>query len=176
MISKKQLETLMGRLDALENGEITPMAEEIEESRVGIRKWEDKFVVGFKGKIFMEKDKELDEKVEMVNLILTKGDKDKDGEFKTFTKKVDYLEFLRNAEKITCRVLKTSRKKVVEKDGVVEVKEVGKTGSEIKGEYGMVGTGVDVPVQVVSYDEMMTVKIPGEDNLEIDVHVNYVNI
>ena len=170
MISEKQMSNLMNRLDKLENGD-KPLAEKIEESEVRLRLFCTQYVIGFDSKIWKEEDKLEKEMIEWVRLILTNGNKDKDGKIKTNIKKTKYLDFLRDAEQVKCKVVKTTRKKRIEKNGIVEVKEVG---TSKENQYRMTGTGVDVPVQVISFDELITIRTP--QNVEIEMDANFVNI
>jgi len=78
----------------------------------------------------------------------------------------NYNEFLKEAERRICNIIRIEEKKLVTEDGVTKVKEV-------EG-FSMIETGVVVPMEVMSTKRTFVVDIG--DNQEVSIDEKYVNI
>lgn len=82
--------------------------------------------------------------------------------------KLNYVDFLREAERKICKVLKTEEKPWSVEQGEVEVTE------QPDGEYYTRGTGIYVPAGTKGVTRFYTVEMP--DHSELTLHERYVNI
>lgn len=136
-----------------------------------LRKWEGKIVVGFEN-VGTEKrplyvyniyDKDTRKDVQYVNLVLKDTDE--------VVKEVNYVDFLRYADKIKTRKISQVEREIVTEHGMIPKKEMAENG------YGMFETTVMVPVEVTEKLYTMTLQLPedeGGDQVVIDSR--WVNI
>lgn len=136
-----------------------------------LRKWDGKVVLGFENMgtekrplfVYDIYDKELRKNVPFVNLIL-KDEKDT-------LKKIDYITFLRDAEKVKARMISKEEHEDVKEYGMIPKKEMAENG------YGMYETMVMVPVEVVTKTYTMTLKLAeDEGGEEIKVNSQWLNL
>lgn len=140
-----------------------------------VRKWENKIVLGFVNKgtekrplfVYNIYNKETRAQEQFIDLIL----KDEKGNNTSIEEKVDYIVFLRDAEKVKARMLKKEEKEDVKEFGMIPKKEMAENG------YGMYETMVMVPVEVVSKTYVMTLKLPeDEGGEEIVMSSDWLNL
>ncbi len=133
-----------------------------------LRKWDDKYVLGFEN--VGREDRPLyvynvyNEKIRMneqfVNLVLE--------DEKQSVKKIPYIDFLRDSEKVKARKIKEEPHETVKEYGFIPKKDMAENG------YGMFETMVMVPVEVVSKEYTFTLKVP--EGREILVDSKWVNM
>jgi len=137
----------------------------------GLRKWDNKIVLGFEN-VGTEKRpiyvynvyNPISRKEEQfVNLIIKGEDKP--------IMKIDYIIFLRDAEKILARMVSKKEIENVKEYGMIPKKEMAENG------YGMFETMVLVPVEVVTMTYEMTLKLPEDEGGEqIVVNSQWLNL
>lgn len=136
-----------------------------------LRKWEDKVVLGFANKgtekrplyVYSIYNKETRLQEQFVDLIL-KGEKNN-------VEKIDYITFLRDAEKIKARMISKVEHEDIKEYGMIPKKEMAENG------YGMYETMVMIPVEVVTKTYTMTLKLSDEDGGdEVVVDSQWLNL
>lgn len=140
----------------------------ISERFVNLRFVDGKAVIGFKNRGVDSKPQYVYEKVDpndknnrllFVDLILEGGE----------VVPVDYNEFLREGEMVSCKVKETKTKEWELEQGYVKKKEVD--------EYSTVELPVDVPVEIKGTVRTFLVEIPAPHGpRELEIHEAYVNI
>ena len=157
-VSKGLLDSLMKRIEGLERGEVAILDEVERKRKATMRIWDKKLVVGW-GKIY-DANRENPEKGEKQMFELHLKNKD------TIEKvMVEYLHFLREAEKVEVEILRMNREDEITYQGFTTVKEV-------EG-YATRSTGIKVPVKVVVPKYTAIVKLPSGHELSVDV--TYLN-
>lgn len=125
-----------------------------------IRKWNGKIVVGYENVgtenrpiyVYRVYDEQARKEVEYVNLLLL-GEKEP-------VKKINYINFLRDAETISVKEVSRQEKEEIKEYGMIPKKEMAENG------YGMYETMVMVPVEVTEKIYTITVQLPEEDGGE----------
>lgn len=139
------------------------------DSVMRIMKWNDKYVLGFKnmGKptkplyVYKEYNAQTRENIEFVNIVL-------EGEVEA--EKVQYVEFLREAERVEVKKLKQVEHEDIKEQGMVYKKDFAENG------YGMFETMVQVPVEIITKTYTYTVQLPAEDGgRELEIEGQWVN-
>lgn len=159
-IKKSQLDTIMNRLESLEK-EVSGVQDVkvISKNSARMRKIDDKFVVGFKGKNWVEYN-EKEKKEEMfANLVLFDGKKEE-------TKKYNYAKFLEQSEVVEVEITKMETKIKEDKFGEVSIKECV--------DYRMVETGDTAPLNLLTPVTTVTINLPEIGEYICDV--NSLNI
>lgn len=135
-----------------------------------LRKWENEVVVGFANKgtekrplyIYSVYNKETRLQEQFVDLVLKSG---------KIVEKLDYITFLRDAEKIKARMISKEEHEDVKEYGMIPKKEMTENG------YGMYETMVLVPVEVVTKTYTMKLKLPeDEGGDEVTVNSQWLNL
>lgn len=158
-IPKSKLDSILERIDTLEKQNGVQEVKAIDRNTARMRKFEDKWVVGFSGKNWTEYN-EKEKKEEMFATLLMYDGK------KTDKKKVNYAEFLDKSEVFTVEIkeMKTVFKK--EDLGEVAVKE--------RQDYRMVETGDYVDMVINTPISTATIILPEIGEYSCDV--NSLNI
>jgi hypothetical protein len=135
-----------------------------------LRKWGNDIVTGFVNKgtdkrpmyVYSIYNKETRLQEQFVDLLLQNG--------KT-VEKIDYITFLRDAEKVKARMISKVEHEDVKEYGMIPKKEMAETG------YGMYETMVMVPVEVITKTYTMTLKLPeDEGGEEVSVNSQWLNL
>ena len=136
-----------------------------------VRKWDNKIVLGLENMgtekrplfVYDVYDSVSRKNVQFINLIL-KGEKET-------VKKIDYITFLRDAEKVKARMISKEEREDVKEYGMIPKREMAENG------YGMYETMVMIPVEVVSKSYEITLKLPeDEGGDEITVSSQWLNM
>lgn len=136
-----------------------------------LRKWDGKVVLGFENVgtekrpqyVYSIYNKETRQQEQFVNLILL-GQKEP-------VKNVEYINFLRDAEKIKARMVSKEEHEDIKEYGMIPKKEMAENG------YGMYETMVLVPVEVVTKTYTMTLKLPEDEGGEqVKVNSQWLNL
>jgi hypothetical protein len=131
------------------------------ETLLKMRKWQDKYFIGFvnKGKenkplyVYSEYNPQTREQVQFCDIIL-------DGEKEPV--KLEYVEFLREAEKVLVKMKKkVELEDKITRQGMVQKKDFADNG------YGMFETMVNVPVDVIEKQFAFVVEL--EDGRELEI-------
>lgn len=139
-----------------------------------LRKWDGKIVLGFVNKgtekrpmtVYKIYNDKIRKEEEFVDLILNEGD----GKT-SVTSKIDYITFLRDAERIKARMISKVEHEDVKEYGMIPKKEMAENG------YGMYETMVLVPVEVVTKTYTMKLRLPeDEGGQEIEVNSQWLNL
>lgn len=132
-----------------------------------LRKWDGKIVMGFANKgtekrpltVYKVYNQAIRKEEEFVDLIL----RSETGKT-TIAEKIDYITFLRDAEKIKARMVSKVEHEDIKEYGMIPKKEMAENG------YGMYETMVLVPVEVTTKTYTMTLQLPedeGGDKIEV---------
>ena len=157
-VSKGLLDSLMKRIQGLERGEVAILDEVEQKRKATMRVWDKKLVIGW-GKIY-DANRENPEKGEKQMFELHLKNKD------TIEKvEVEYLYFLREAERVEVEILRMNREDEITYHGFTTIREV-------EG-YATRNTGIKVPVKVVIPKYVAIVKLPSGHELSVDT--NYLN-
>lgn len=140
------------------------------DSFVGILRYNNKYFVGYENKgtevkplyIYKEYDEKAREQIEKCHVILV----DENGK-ENKPLKVNYVDFLRDAEKVLVKVKQKKTDEVIQEQGTVFKKDFTDNG------YGMFETTVQVPVEVIS--ERNTYVVELENGNEIELPENVIN-
>jgi hypothetical protein len=136
-----------------------------------LRKWDGKIVLGYENMgtdkrplyVYNIYDSALRQNVQFVNLLLL-GEKEP-------VKQVDYITFLRDAERVKARKISQVEHEDVKEYGMIPKKEMAENG------YGMFETMVMVPVEVTSKTYTVTLKLPeDEGGGEVVVNSEWLNM
>ena len=162
-------------LDNASGGQGTRILKRVTERKVGVRMVDDKVVIGFKNRgtdsrpqyVYAVPDpKDPKQEVLKVDLVL-EGAKPTD---KGFT--VNYNEFLREGQRVDCRIVHTEEHEWEINQGTVRKRETE--------EYSMLELDFEVPVDIVGKARVYTVEVPAEygggKSRQVKVHENYVNM
>lgn len=168
---------MAGKLDKLESNAAATNQNGIQVRRkvkdfdYNVRIWDNKVVVAFEnvGKpnrplyVYSVYNSQTRQNEQFINLVLEDG---------SIVKNVDYLTFLRDAERVKARKISQVEHEDVKEYGMIPKKEMAENG------YGMFETMVLVPVEVVSKTYTFTVKLPEKewDGREIEIASEWVNI
>jgi hypothetical protein len=162
----KQVHDLAAWKKAQETPSIVP--DKVEESTVTILLVEEKAVVDFVNKgtattpfsIYEGPDpRDPKQRVPYVDLVLDDA---------SIVKGVNYNEFLREAERVDCLIVKSDKKPWQKVAGDTTRKKVNYE------KYNTTDTGIDVPLVVKGFKQLLTVRLP--DGREIELMEDYVNI
>ncbi len=135
-----------------------------------VRKWDGKIVLGFQNMgsenrplfIYNIYDQALRRDVQFVNVLL-------EGESKPVT--VDYVTFLRDADKVKARKISQVEHEDVKEYGMIPKKEMAENG------YGMFETMVLVPVEVTTKTYTIKLKLPeDEGGKEVSINSMWLNM
>jgi hypothetical protein len=135
-----------------------------------LRVWEGKIVLGMQNMGTEERplyvmdvyDEKARKQVQFVNLLL-------EGEEKPV--KVDYITFLRDAQRLKARKISQVEHEETQEYGMIPKKEMAENG------YGMFETMVMVPVEVITKTYTIKLKLPDEfKGREIDVNSKWLNM
>jgi len=154
-LSKDQYEQLLNRIGTLEDTAPRAM-EKPKYNTVTLRRWNEDLVIGY-SKTYSKKDSSNEMKLYWKVTLLTEG---KEVE-------VEYLEFLRNAEYVTCKVVERKTQEIVESTERAEYSRVDES-------YRVIHSGHSVPLEVTSVKTDFVIELPTGDSLEINER--YVNI
>lgn len=168
---KKSIEVLNANASATSGmGNNGPMVlRKNRDIKLHLLKWNDQYFLGYQNMgrenkplyVYKEYNAQTRENVEFVNVIL---------EGSPEPIKMEYVTFLREAERV--EVLKVSQ---VERETVIEQGMVYKKDFAENG-YGMFETMVQVPVEIISKEYTYTVKLPAEDGgRELVIDGKWVN-
>lgn len=139
-----------------------------------LRKWDGKIVLGFANKgtekrpltVYKVYNKEIRKEEEFIDIILNEGN----GKT-SIVEKIDYITFLRDAEKVKARMISKVEHEDIKEYGMIPKKEMAENG------YGMYETMVLVPVEVVTKTYTMKLKLPeDEGGDEIEVESQWLNL
>jgi hypothetical protein len=166
---KKSIEMLERNASA-KNGESMPtILRKAKESHLTMMKWNGKYFLGYENVgrptkplyVYNEYNPQTRENVSFVNVIL-EGEKD--------PIKLDYITFLREAERVTVKKTKQEEREEVVEQGMVFKKDFAENG------YGQFETMVQVPVEIITKEYTFTVKLPEEDGgRELVIDSKWIN-
>ena len=129
-----------------------------------LRKWEDQIVLAFANKgtekrpqyVYSIYNTNTRLQEQFVDLVLKNG---------TIVEKIDYITFLRDAEKVKARMISKVEHEDIKEYGMIPKKEMAENG------YGMYETMTLIPVEVVTKTYTMKLQLPedeGGDQIEVD--------
>lgn len=158
---KSQGEALNKQAEEIKNLKLngieqTPrIAKKIKDHYCNLRKYDGKIVVGFASEVYNEWDERKKEFVLYIDLKL---------EDEKIAKKVKYLDFVSNAERLKVKIIET---KVDEKSSVEAMIQQ----KEPEGEYGTILSDVLVPVEAIEKIYTFTVDLGDGKTLSLDQSV-----
>ena len=160
MISKKDLDSLMSRVETLEETKSKGLQtfKKVKEHTSILRKWAGNYVVGLSN---VKEVKAGDKKVLMCDIKVLKDEK-------TEVVNVDYIDFLTNAERVEVKIIKVETKMIETEQGVTTLK------SYDFDKFTGTDTGVHVPIVIETPESKATVLTP--DKIQITLDVNALNI
>lgn len=140
------------RITAIETG-VPPVLQKVKERTCRLRVVDGKVVLGWTDKkVYSEYSKDRREDMLYIDLLLQGASK---------PKKMEYLNFLNNSERIIVKIIKVDDEPIEKVDSFVNKKEY-------NGDFGMNETDVRVPVEVNSVHKTYTVELPDGSHEEID--------
>lgn len=157
-VPESVLSALTSRLERLERGDVLTIDETTQNKRATMRTWDKKLVIGWETPYIVKDPAKTDEE----NMMFVIKLKNKDAVEKVT---VNYLEFLRNAERIDVEILQMEKKETVTLQGYSKYVQ-----DERGFEYA---PSVKVPIRIVTPTYTATVKLP--TGHEVTVDANYLN-
>lgn len=167
---------LQGKVDKLDSNAVATgpngiqVRRKVKDFDYTIRVWEGKIVLGYENMgndkrplyVYNIYNKDTRQQEQFVNLIL-------EGEEKA--QKVDYITFLRDAERLKARKISQVEHEDVKEYGMIPKKEMAENG------YGMFETMVLVPVEVTTKTYTFRLKLSEDyDGREIEINSKWVNM
>lgn len=162
--SNKLLQSKVDKLDsnAVAQSPAMQVRRKTREFNYKVRLWDNKVVLGFDNvgtekrplfvyNIYNQADRKDEQ---FIDLIL------KDGDSKTVVKKIQYMNFLKDAHQVTCKFISKKEIEDIKEYGMIPKKEMAENG------YGMFETMVLVPVEVVTKSYEMTLQLPEDEGGE----------
>jgi hypothetical protein len=153
LVDKSLLQNLIDEVRALKEGKPTVL-KEIKEHKAFMRKVDGKYVIGFTKPNWIEYFGPKNEEKMYCEVVLS----DENG--KNSKKKIEYIELLHSSEKVEVIIKKTIPAEEIKEDGVVEVQKVN--------EYHTEGTGVYVPLRVISINYESEILTPEGNLMTVD--------
>lgn len=157
-VPESVLSALTSRLERLERGDVLTIDETEQNQKATMRTWDKKLVVGWETPYIVKDSTKTGEEKMMFTVKL----KNKDSVEQAT---VNYLEFLRNAERVDVEILRMEKKEMVTLQGYSKYVQ-----DERGFEYA---PSVKVPIRIVTPTYTATVKLPTGHEVTIDA--NYLN-
>ena len=164
IVDKDKLDTILSKLNALEKIQADAgkpkILSKVKEHTTKLLRYVDKYFIGFSKPNWTKRiDGQI---IEYTEVLLWSGKLDKENNPEGIKKQVVYLDFLKDSERIECKIIEKKINLKVENKGTIELKKVNYE------KYNTENTGLFVEAVVETPELIFTVTLPEGGELTVN--------